>query len=185
LERVRGSAASLYYCFDSSLRKTEHPKRLCPILCPPCAWKGCYPLLHLGGAPAQVIAKETHFAMESNAEQQFLTLFICRPLWFGTRRPEVRILSPRPSHLVYSKAFDALRAFARRMRPLHRRAHRIRLRMNVPLCGRKIAAPRQIRESIWVHVCRPAREAGVAKGVEVERFQLGERYRLAVLLSQA
>jgi hypothetical protein len=31
----------------------------------------------LGGAPAQVIAKETHFAMESNAEQQLLTLFIC------------------------------------------------------------------------------------------------------------
>ncbi len=44
--------------------------------------------------------------------------------------------------------------------------HRLRLRMNVALCGGKIAAAGEVGERIRVHDLSPACEAGMAKNVE-------------------
>jgi hypothetical protein len=76
-------------------------------------------------------------------------------------------------------------ATPRFVRSLHRGPHRVGLRVYVSLRGGKIAVPGQICQRVRVHVGGPTRQAGVPERVEVKRFELGERHRLAMLFPQA
>jgi len=76
-------------------------------------------------------------------------------------------------------------ATPRFVRSFHCGTHRVRLRMNIPLRGRKIAVPGQIRERVRVHIRRPPGQARVTEGVQIERLQFRKGDRFPVLLSQA
>ena len=45
----------------------------------------------------ETIENTKKLTIDSNDEQSYSFLVLVRPFWFGTRRPEVRILSPRPN----------------------------------------------------------------------------------------
>ncbi len=69
-----------------------------------------------------------------------------------------------------------------RLHTFHRRANRVGLRMDVAPGHREIAVPREIRERVRVHVCRPARQARVTECLERERLDFGEQAGAFVLL---
>ncbi len=68
---------------------------------------------------------------------------------------------------------------------IHCRQHGFLLRMDVALCRGKVAVASEIGKRIWVHVCRPARQAGVAEGIQSEGLDSGQRDGFPVLLLQA
>ena len=70
-------------------------------------------------------------------------------------------------------------------RPVHGRARRVLLRMNVPLGDGHVAVAGQIRQGPRVHVGRPPGEAGMSKSVKWKVFQTRPPAHLPVLPLQA
>src|SRR2546423_5062736 len=60
--------------------------------------------------------------------------------------------------------------------------HGCGLWMDVSLCSGKIAVPGKVGECVRIHHLSPAREAGMAEGVQRERLHLGEYVRPRMLL---